>query len=90
MRCVNGLYALRSFRASRLSSELVGDQERLLHLGGDLLGGDRLGDLLQVDLLVWLGDLTLTECQSILERERRGLLPLLLRVGEGVHLVWTS
>jgi hypothetical protein len=63
MRRVNGPYALRSFRASRLSSELEGDQERLLHLGGDLLGGDSLGDLLLVDLLVWLADLTLTECQ---------------------------
>ena len=34
-----------------MSSELEGDQERLLRLGGDLLGrdllgGDRLGDLL--------------------------------------------
>jgi hypothetical protein len=34
-----------------------GDQERLLHLDGDLLGGGRLGDLLLVDLLVLLGGL---------------------------------
>jgi hypothetical protein len=87
MRRVNGPYALRSFRASRFSSELEGDQERLLRLGEDLLRGDRLGDLLFVDLLVWLRDLTLTECQRDLERERRGLLPLLLRVWEGVRLV---
>jgi hypothetical protein len=48
-----------------LSSELEGDQERLLRLGRDLLGRDRLGGvLLLVDLLVWLGDLTLTECRG--------------------------
>ncbi|KEH29548.1 hypothetical protein MTR_4g045617 [Medicago truncatula] len=64
----------------RLSSELEGDQERLLRLRGDLLGGDRLRDLLLVDLLVWLRDLTLIECRWDLEREWRGLLPLLIRV----------
>jgi len=41
-RRVNGPYALRSFRASRVSLELEEDQEHSLHLGGDLLGGDRL------------------------------------------------
>ena len=55
-RCVNGPYASRSCRASRVSSELEGDQERLVRLGGDLhggdlLGGDGLGDLLLGDLL---------------------------------------
>jgi len=45
MRRVNESYTLRSFWASRVSSELKGDQERLLRIGGDLLGGDRLGDL---------------------------------------------
>ena len=49
-------------------------------LGGDHLGGDCLGDLLMVDLLVWLGDLTLTECRADLERDWRGLLPHLLGV----------
>jgi len=62
MRRVNGPYALRSFRASRVSSELEEDQERPLGFGGHLLGGDRLGgdrlggvrmgDLLLTDLLV--------------------------------------
>jgi len=88
---------LQSFQASRLSSELDDDQERRPRLGrdplggdllgGDLLGGDRLGgDLLMFDLLVWLGDLTLIECRGDLERDLGGLLPLLLRTGEGVHL----
>jgi len=57
MRRVNGPYALRPLRASRVSSELEGDQECLLRLGGDLRGGDlrggdRLGDLLLGDLLL--------------------------------------
>jgi len=56
MRHMYGPYALRSFWASRVSSELEGDQERLLRLGGDLLRGDPLkrdclGDLLLGDLL---------------------------------------
>ena len=50
-RRVNGSYALRSCRASQVSSELEGDKERLLRLGGDLRGGDRLGDLFLGDLL---------------------------------------
>jgi len=54
-------------------------------LGGDRLGGDCLGDL-----LMWLGDLTLIECWFDLEREWWGIIPLLLDVGEGVRLVWTS
>jgi len=40
----------------QVSSELEGDKERMLRLGGDLrggdlLGGDRLGNLLLGDLL---------------------------------------
>jgi len=55
-RRVNGSYASLSCRESQVSSELEGDRERLLGLGGylragDLLGGDRLGDLLLGDLL---------------------------------------
>ena len=78
-----------------MSLELKGDQELPLRLdgdllGGDRLGGDRLGDLLQVDLLVWLGDLMLTECRGDLKRELRGLLSLMLRVGERVCLVLTN
>jgi len=50
MRRGKGPYALRLLRASRSSSELDGDHERLLRLGGDLLGGDRRGDFLLGDL----------------------------------------
>lgn len=74
-----------------MSSELEGVQERPrrgdlsrgVRLGEIRLGGVRLGDLLRVDLFVWLGDLTLTECHGDLDRDWRGLLPLLLRVAEG-------
>jgi len=51
-----GFSSPRGIGASRVSSELEGDQERMLHLGGDLcggdlLGGDFLGDLLRGDFL---------------------------------------
>jgi len=59
-------------------------------LGGDRLGGDRLGDLLLGDRHPRLGDLTLTERLGDLDLEQRGLLPLLLRGGEGVSRMWTS
>ena len=71
------------------------DQELLFRLGGDLLGGDRLGgerlgDLLLGDRRSQLGDLTLMERLGDLDLERRGLLPLRLRGGEGVSRMWTS
>ena len=81
-------------RSLRLGGDLLGGDS----LGGDLLGGDclggdrlggvRLGYLLLTDLLVYLGDLTLTKCRKDLERDWRGLLPLLLRTWEGVCLAW--
>ena len=84
--------------ASRSSSELDEEeenQERLLWLGGGLrggyrIGGERLGDLLLGDRCPRLGDLTLTERLGDLDLERRGLLPLLLRGGEGVSRMWIS
>ena len=91
-----------------MSSELEGDRENLLRLGGDLLGGvrrigdlrdgallggdllggDRRGDLL-VDLREKDGDPMLAECRGDLERDRLGLPPLLLRIGERDRRVWT-
>lgn len=75
--------------------EEVEDQERLLHLGGDLREGDRLsgeylGDLLLGDRRSRLGDLTLTERLGDLDLEWWWLLPLLLRGGEGVSRMWIS
>jgi len=64
------------------------DQEHLLRLGGDLRGGDRLGDLVLGDCRPRLGDLTLMERLGDLDLERRGLLPLLLRGGEGKSRIW--
>lgn len=86
MRRVKGLYVYRPPRASRSSSELEeeGDQERLFRLGGDLLGGDCLGGERLGDCRSRLGDLTLTERLGDLDLERQGLLPFLLRGGEGV------
>lgn len=56
----------------------------MLSVGGELLGGDRRGDLLLGDLRwSWLRDLTLTECLGDLDLHGRGLLPLLSRVREG-------
>ena len=76
---------LRSLRASRSSSELEEeDRERLLRLGGVLLGGDCLGDLLLGDRRPRLGYLTLTECLRDLDLDGRELLPLLICGGEGV------
>jgi hypothetical protein len=60
-----------------LGGDLLGGDR----LGGDLLGGDRRGDLV-VDLLMKEGDPMLTECRGDLERDRLGVSPLLLRVGE--------
>jgi hypothetical protein len=63
-----------------------GDQERLLRLGGDLLGGDRRGDLLLGDLRLRIGDLALMVCGGDLDLDGRGLPPPLSCVEEGVRL----
>jgi len=83
---LNGPYALRSFRESRVSSELEEDQKRLLRLGGDLLGGDRLGDILLGSPAV-AGRFDADRVPGDMEREGRGLSPLLLGVGEGIAWV---
>lgn len=59
------------------------DQECMLCLGGDLLGGDRRRDLFLGERRLWLTDLTMTECRGDQNLDGRGLIPLLLRVGEG-------
>jgi len=46
-----------------------------LRLGGDLLGGDRHGDLLLGDRRPRLGDLMLTESLGDMDLDGQGLLP---------------
>jgi hypothetical protein len=83
---------LRSLRASRSSSKLAEeeDQERLLRLGGDLHGGDRLcrdhlKDLLLGHLLAQLGDLTMKEHLGDLDLD--GRVFFLLRGGSVASLI---
>jgi len=85
---------LASCSSSELDEEEE-DQERLFRLGvdllrGDHLGGQRLGDLLRFDRPPRLEDLVITERLGDLDLEWQGLIPLLLRNGEGVSRMWIS